>query len=203
MEDTLRLHLLQVNASYAEHVLDIGCGDGRDMAHWNRCNIHRVVALDIDQDKVQIAEKKQEDGGPSICTVEFVRCDCLQSDWGLVDKVVGVRGPYNVITCMMTLQYIASRESVVRAFLKHVSSLLGYYGKFVGIVPADTTGLEPGLKFYSSAQFGRQGVRAGVPEFIVDFEALKRVAMECSLTLQNTVVSGGYRTFTFHKHIRR
>jgi len=200
-EEVLRDQLLGVYASYAGFMLDIGCGTGEDIELWNQHRIHRVHAVDIDANAIEKAKEKQASRGPSMTTVTFTVGDCVQPE------TFG-SGPYDVVSCMMTLQHIASRESVVRSFLQGVSSVLRYYGKFIGIVPVLTGDEEPGLKYHSSASFGRQCIRRQcmregvnpVPEYIVDMEALKAVAKTCCLDFVQSVVTNGYRTFVFTKH---
>ena len=196
----LRRNMMRVYASRAESVLDIGCGDGHDFEMWKQCNIHHVDAIDIDTEAIDRARANIDALGLSRCSVDVSVCDCTATDWG----VYGTK-TYDVVVCNMTLQYLFSRKSVVRALLKRISSVLRYYGQFIGIVPDAATVLEhgatPGEKFNLSASFGRQLVRPdGSTEYVVDIDVLKEMAYEAGLMFQKSIASNGLRTFSFAKH---
>jgi len=184
--------LLRVYASYAERLLDLGCGPGSDIQHWVDC--HVLTATGIDHDQECIDKAQQQHTGPHI-TCSF---HCRDASNIIQEE------RYDVVTSMFSIQYFCKDVTSLRKFLQGVSTSLRYHGHFVACFPdahrvqewvkkkktSDYVDIKPVSSNFAYMGLGREytiTTRDGTShEYLVDLERLKALAAEYGLLFKES-----------------
>lgn len=189
-------------------VLDLCCGKGGDLPKWCSAAIRHWVAADIAGESVKAAEERYESRRTSFSAL-FVTTDCFETR--LSEHLDG-RLWFDLVNCQFALHYAFSSEARVLTLLRNASDRLKNGGWFIGTVPnanwivkkirnceANTFGNSvysikfPPLKdqeprvfpaFGAQYTFSLTDAVQDVPEYLVHFPTLERLAAQVGLKLR-------------------
>ena len=190
-------------------VLDLAGGKGGDLAKWKRGSIGHLVLADVAHVSVQHARERyvtSRDGLLRLFPALFIAADCFGT------RFVGNLDPelhFDLVSCQFAFHYAFESEERLRMALGNISERLRPGGFFIGTVPnayrlvhllRSVRGLswsnsivsvdfDPATDKDCLPEFGARYTFAlmdavdRVPEFLVHFAVLQRVADEYGLEL--------------------
>ena len=117
-------------------LFDLGCGRGGDMFKWNKCNISKVVAIDINRNYVIEAIKRYKYNNHQ--QLNKTECEFYFTQEKYIFKEFleyrNINSIFDNISCMFALHYFFKNKQCANDIFKQVSKSLKSGGYFFGTV---------------------------------------------------------------------
>ena len=132
--------LLSKYSSYIQaqdiRLLDLGVGRGGDLHKWNKCDIQRVVGIDINKDFIKDAIKRYRTNKyfQRDYKLYYTTPDKVFSEFLNYRKIPNVNS-FHIVSCMFAFHYFWETEDKLNKIMKQISEALKDNGYFIGVVP--------------------------------------------------------------------
>jgi hypothetical protein len=124
----IKQDLLERHAKNQNNLLDLACGKGGDIHKWINANINKVLAVDINKNYLQEAEKRKT----KVLKYNNIDIDFIQRD--MRKDTVNASELFDVINCQFAIHYFFESDKTVNNFFNNVSKNLKENGVFIGTV---------------------------------------------------------------------